>query len=98
MAGTSSSTIFSYRGYQLRSVRGGAVQWPPDGSGFRLQPIKPNSFTERSSSPMQLLGADPGDCGNWQTATKFPGYSVQTRGIRSLQCSAQCRLRVASAI
>ena len=35
-------------------MSGGAVQWPPDGSGFRLQPMNPSSFTARSSSPMHV--------------------------------------------
>ena len=42
MAGTSSSTIFSNRGYQYRSVSGGEVHFPPLGSGLRLQPTKPS--------------------------------------------------------
>ena len=50
MAGTSSSTIFSYSGNQYSSVSGGDVHHAPDGSGFRLQPTKPSSVTQRSSS------------------------------------------------
>src|SRR5213596_2387959 len=79
IAGTSSSTSFSYNGYQYRSVSGGAVQWPPDGSGFRSQPMKPSSLTDRSSSAMQVPGGTPGDCGSWHTPTKLPGYKVHTR-------------------
>src|SRR5438128_1396626 len=29
---------------------------PPDGSGFRLQPMKPSSFMQRSTSAMELVG------------------------------------------
>src|ERR1700730_15196239 len=76
MAGMSSSTIFSYNGYQWRSVSGGEVQFPPEGSGFRLQPMNPSSLTQRSSSAALLTGTTPGDCGNWQTPTKFSGYNV----------------------
>ncbi len=94
MAGTSSSTIFSYSGYQCRSVSGGEVQWPPEGSGFKLQPMNPSSLTQRSSSAALLTGATPGDCGNWQTPTKFSGYSDTTRWIRSLQAWVQRRLVV----
>jgi len=64
MAGTSSSTIFSYIGYQCRSVSGGEVQWPPDGSGFKLHPMNPSSVTQRSSSAALFTGATPGDWGN----------------------------------
>jgi hypothetical protein len=61
MAGTSSSTIFSYKGYQCRSVSGGDVQWPPEGSGFKLQPMNPISVTHLSSSAALFTGAAPGD-------------------------------------
>ena len=43
---------------------GGAVHRPPDGSGFRLQPMKPSSLTQRSSSLMQLASTSPGVCGS----------------------------------
>src|SRR3954466_6570589 len=94
MAGTSSSTIFSYSGYQWRSVKGGEVQWPPDGSGFRLHPMNPRSRTQRSNSAALLAGGTPGDCGNWQTPTKLSGYKPQTRLIRSLQTRDHSRLVV----
>jgi hypothetical protein len=58
--------------------------------------MNPNSFTQRSSSSMQLAGDTPGVCGSWHTPTKFSGNSSQTRKIRSLQCWVQCRLVVAS--
>ena len=57
-------TIFSYNGYQWRSVSGGEVQFPPEGSGFRLQPMNPSSLTQRSSSAALLTGTIPGDCGS----------------------------------
>src|SRR5258707_6173840 len=98
MAGTSSSHIFSYSGYQCLSVSGGEVQWPPDGSGFRLQPTKPNSLTQRSSSAMQFEGGTPGDCGSWHTPMKFSGYSEHTRWISSLLTCDQTRLVSASSM
>src|SRR5438128_8398068 len=67
---------------------------PPDGSGFRLQPMKPNSLTHLSSSPIEWAIGTPCGCGGWQTPTKFCGYSSHTRWMRSLQCSVQCRLVV----
>jgi hypothetical protein len=91
IAGTSSSTIFSKNGYQDRSVSGWAVQCPPDGSGFRLQPTKPNSFTHRSSSAMELATGTPGDCGSWQTPAKVSGNSPHAL-IRSLQRRVQAWL------
>src|SRR5262249_48620000 len=69
MAGTSSSQSFSYTGYHHLSVSGGSENLPPEGSGLRLQPTKPNSCTQRSSSGMTPRGSTPGDCGNWQTPT-----------------------------
>src|SRR5215471_8226238 len=92
MAGTFNRTISSYNGYQYRSVRGGSVQYPPDGSGFRLQATNPSSSTARRSSGIQLDGGTPGDCGSWQTPTKFQGNNPHTRWIRSLETSAQTRL------
>src|SRR5579859_2979203 len=92
MAGTCSSHIFSYIGYQYRSVSGGEFQWPPDGSGFKLHPMKPSSFTQRSSSATELSSDVPGDCGSWHTPTKFVGYRFVTRWIKSLQTCDQCRL------
>ena len=57
--------------------------------------MKPSSLMQRSSSGTQLAEAMPGVCGNWQTPTKFSGYSVHTRWITSLQISVQKRLVVA---
>src|SRR5687768_3536220 len=94
MAGTSSSQSFSYTRYHHLSVSGGSEHFPPEGSGVRLQPTKPNSSTQRSSSRMTPRGSTPGDCGSWQTPTKFSGYNWQTRWIISLQCSVQCLLVV----
>src|SRR6202521_4832595 len=96
MAGTSSSQSFSYSGYHQRSVSGGSIQCPPEGSGLRLQPTKPSDLTQRSSSATHFAGGTPGDCGNWQTPTKLTGYSVQQRWIRSLQTCDQARLTAAS--
>src|SRR6185436_12148886 len=93
-AGTSSSQSFSYTGYHHLSVSGGSENLPPDGSGLRLAPTKPNSFTQRSSSGITPRGSTPGDCGSWQTPTKFSGYNRQTRWMSSLQCSLQCLLVV----
>ena len=45
---------------------------PPEGSGFRLAPMKPMP-TQRSSSAALWAGAAPGDCGSWQTPMKFSG-------------------------
>ncbi len=92
MAGTSSSTSFSYSGYQCRSVSGGAVQWPPEGSGFRFAPMKPSSLTQRSSSRALWAGGTPGDCGSMHTPTKFFGYRPTTRAIRSLLICDHSRL------
>lgn len=64
MAGMSYATMASYSGYQLRSVSGGAVQLPPDGSGLRLTVTAPSSSTARRSSGRQVAGAAPGDCGS----------------------------------
>src|SRR5215471_7465159 len=96
MAGTSNSTIFSYNGYQNRSVSGGPVQYPSDGSGFRLQPTNPYSSTHRRNSSTQFAGDTPGDWGSWHTPTKLSGNSVQTRWIRSLTVCVHCRLVVSS--
>src|SRR5512134_1731549 len=96
MAGTSSATSFSYSGYQERSPSGGAFHQPPEGSGLRLQPMKPSSFTQRSSSGMQFAGGTPGDCGSWQTGAKFDGYRLQTRWISSLHSRDQAWLTAAS--
>ena len=91
MAGTSSSVIFSYSGNQYASVSGGEVQYPPDGSGFRLQPTNPSSRTHRSSSATQSSSGHAGTCGSWHTPAKFRGNSVVTRPMRSLQARAQAR-------
>jgi hypothetical protein len=58
--------------------------------------MNPSSVTQRSSSSMQLASGALGVCGNWQTATKFFGNSVQTRCTRSLQWRDQSRLVSAS--
>src|SRR5665213_2123588 len=89
MAGTSSSTIASYRGYQERSVIGAPLQLPPEGSGLMMQPTKPSSSTQRRSSPTVFAGDTPGDCGSWQAPTKFCGYSEQMRWTRLLDDLAQ---------
>ncbi|MNY32215.1 hypothetical protein D3C86_1664170 [compost metagenome] len=89
IAGTSSSIIFSKNGYQARSVSGGAVQCPPEGSGLRLQPTKPSSLTQRSSSWIECAMGTPGDCGNWQTPKKCCGNIAMTRAIRSLDARVQ---------
>ena len=96
IAGTSSSTIFSKKGYQARSVSGGPVQWPPDGSGLRLHPMKPSSATQRSSSAIECAIETSGDCGNWQTPTKVSGKRSTTRLIRSLQRRVQAWLTASS--
>src|SRR5258708_19573221 len=82
MAGTSSSTIFSKIGYQYRSVSGGAVHFPPLGSGLRLQPTNPSSSTQRSSSATDDFSPAPGDCGSWQTPMNVAGTSPPTRTMR----------------
>src|SRR6185437_16420104 len=89
MAGMSYSTIFSYMGYQERSDRGGAVQWPPDGSGFRLMPTAPYCSTHFSSSGMQVAGSTPGDCGSMAAIANESGKSCATRWHSSLQIAAQ---------
>src|SRR5688572_10653953 len=92
MAGTSSSTSFSYSGYHALSVSGGAVQWPPLGSGLRLHPTKPSSSTHRESSPIELAIGTPGDWGSWHTPTNVSGYRSTTRLMRSLHAIAHRRL------
>src|SRR5690348_4021136 len=92
MAGACNSQSFSYSGYQKRSVSGGAVQFPPDGSGFRLQPTKPSSLTQRSSSAMQDFGDTPGLCGSWHTPMKLSGNSEHTRWMQSFDKRDQSRL------
>ena len=72
-------------GYQYWSVSGGAVQYPPLGSGLRLQPTNPSSRTQRSSSAMDAFRSAPGDCGSWQTPMNVSGNSPATRAMRSLQ-------------
>ena len=57
---------------QQVAVSGGAVQWPPDGSGFRFAPMKP-IFAQRSSSFTLPATGAPGDCGSMHTPTKFFG-------------------------
>src|SRR3954471_20421207 len=96
MAGTSCSTNFSYSGYHQRSVSGGELQCPPDGSGFTLNPTKPSSFTHPSSSPTQFEGGTPGDCGSCPTGMKLSGKSPHTREIRSLHTCDHSRLNCAS--
>src|SRR6476646_3809732 len=76
-------------GYQCRSDSGGEVQWPPEGSGFRLMPTLPYSRTHFSSSGMQVAGSTPGDCGSIATGTKWSGKSCDTRKHSSLQMAAQ---------
>src|SRR3954466_11714518 len=76
-------------GYQSLSVSGGEVQWPPDGSGFRLMPTLPYSLTHFSSSGMQVFGSTPGDWGSIPTGTKLSGKSLLTRKHSSLQIAAQ---------
>src|SRR5574343_701238 len=76
-------------GYQCRSVKGGLVQWPPDGSGFRLMPTNPYSFTHFSSSGMQVLGSTPGDWGSMAAPMKLSGNNSLTRKHNSLQIAAQ---------
>src|SRR6478735_12808521 len=76
-------------GYQSLSVSGGLVQWPPDGSGLRLIPTLPYSFTHFSSSGMQVFGSTPGDCGSIATGTKWSGNNLLTRKHSSLQIAAQ---------
>src|SRR5215213_8080457 len=72
-------------GYQCRSDRGGEVQCPPEGSGFRLIPIKPYSLMHFSISGMHVLGSTPGDCGNIAAPIKLSGKSWLTRAQSSLQ-------------
>ena len=76
-------------GYQWRSFKGGLVQWPPEGSGFKLMPTAPYSLTLRSSSGMQVAGSTPGDWGSMATGTKLSGNSLDTRKHSSLQIAAQ---------
>ncbi len=76
-------------GYQWRSVSGGLVQWPPEGSGLRLMPTAPYSLTHFSSSGMQVAGSTPGLCGSMATGTKLSGNRVETRWHSSLQMAAQ---------
>src|SRR5271170_4162196 len=83
------SAIFSKIGYQQRSVRGGLVQWPPDGSGLRLMATKPYSLTHLSSSGMQVFGSTPGLCGSIAAPMKLSGNSFETRQQSSLQIEAQ---------
>src|ERR1700685_380754 len=97
MHGTSSSIIFSYSGNHDLSVLGGELKSPPDGSGLRLQPMKP-IFTQRSSSAAECFGSAPGDCGSWHTPMKFCGNSETTRAIRSLQICDHSRLTLSSPI
>src|SRR5207244_13130030 len=77
---------------------GGDVQCPPDGSGFRLMPTKPYSFTHFSSSGMQLRGSTPGDCGSIAAPMKLSGNSCDTRWHSSLQIAAQVTLVLKSPI
>src|SRR5260370_9539810 len=56
-------------GYQERSDSGGEVQWPPEGSGFRLMPTLPYCSTHLTSSGMQVAGSTPGDCGRSEEHT-----------------------------
>ena len=62
---------------------------PPAMSGLTLQPTKPKSFTQRSSSSAHSFGPTPGDCGNWQTGEILSGKSLATRAIKSLHASVQ---------
>ena len=73
IAGTSSSHIASYSGQNERSSSGGPVQYPPLGSGLRLQPMNPISSTHRRSSRTDESIGAPGDCGNWHTGAKLAG-------------------------
>ena len=72
-------------GYQYVSVSGGAVHFPPLGSGLRLQPTNPSSTTQRSSSATDAFRSAPGDCGSWQTPMNVSGNNPATRAMRSLQ-------------
>ncbi len=96
IAGTSSSTIASYTGYQLRSVRGGELQCPPLGSGLRLQPMNPSSSTQRRSSATDPSTGAPGDCGSCATPMNRSGNRVVTRWTRSLHRRAHSRLTASS--
>src|SRR5450830_181269 len=76
-------------GYQWRSDSGGLVQWPPEGSGFRLMPTLPYCSTHLTSSGMQVAGSTPGDCGSMAAGMKWSGNSSLTRKHSSLQMAAQ---------
>src|SRR5262249_16896879 len=60
--GISSSTSFSYSGYQNLSPRGGVSGPPPHspGSGLSRQPRNPSSFTHFSRYGRTALGLTPG--------------------------------------
>ena len=79
-------------GYQWRSDSGGLVQWPPDGSGFRLMPTLPYCSTHFTSSGMQVAGSTPGLCGSIAAGMKWSGKSWLTRKQSSLQIAAQVLL------
>jgi hypothetical protein len=57
-------------GVPVRSLSGGLVQWPPDGSGFRLMATLPYCSTHFTSSGMQVAGSTPGLCGSMAAGMK----------------------------
>src|SRR5258706_3771764 len=88
--GMSSATSFSDGGYHHSLATDGVSgSRPPAGSGLTLQPTKPISLTQRSSSSIHSFGPTPGDCGSWQTGEIFSGQRLATRAIRSLHASVQ---------
>jgi hypothetical protein len=97
IAGTSSSVIASKSENHDASVSGGERQWPPEGSGLRLQPTKPSSSTQRRSSATHASRLPSGVCGSWQTPAKCSGKSPVTRWTRSLQARAQTAATCGSA-
>src|SRR3569623_1393572 len=76
-------------GYQCGSVRGGDVQCPHEGSGFRLIATQPYCSTHFTSSGMQVAGATPGLCGSMAAGTKWSGNRRLTRKHSSLHTAAQ---------
>ncbi len=62
---------------KYRSARPGPLKKPPLVSGFRLQPTKPSSSTQRSSSRTEASIGAPGDCGSCATPTKFFGIQLR---------------------